>query len=89
MRLAELPGPGQRAGVANDVMSERARSIEAEKKEKREREIAAGKWHPGERMFWIGRLVMQMEGSGLVSEERILRHLLHTGTPWQAAEDAE
>ena len=87
----ETPPPiedesGGSTPVAPSVKSELS---EAEKKEKRDREIAAGKWHPGERMFWIGRLITQMEGVGLVSEERILRHLLHTGAPWQPAENAE
>ena len=62
---------------------------EEEKKERREREKEAGRWHPGERVFWISRLILQMGGVGAVSDNEILRHLLHTGAPWQMAEDAE
>ncbi len=87
----ETPPPIEdESGGSTPVGSSRKSELsEAEKKEKREREIAAGKWHPGERMFWVSRLILQMGGIGAVGDNEILRHLLHTGTPQQSAENKE
>ncbi len=86
---AALPIEEESGASASVAPLAESRMTEDEKKEKRERDKEAGRWHPGERVFWISRLILQMGGVGGVSDQRILRHLLHTGAPWQSGEDAE
>jgi hypothetical protein len=79
----QIPSPieDESGGSTPVEPSIKSEPSEAEKREKREREVQAGKWHPGERVFWVSRLILQMGGVGAVSNEDILSHLLHTGIP--------